>query len=183
MYHLPMRLGVTKRNLVIASEQCGSARAVPRCARSTPFQHPRFDRRSGYGGYAALQSQELDADLSKAVVAIPPATDLDRPREEFRDRANFLVMDNSIGNGPHVEAGSPARHAASFKAPVLMFHGDGDTNVNAAESRLMESRLKAAGKPVTYVGFRNLDHRLDNAEVRARMLSESDRFLRRTLGL
>lgn len=136
-----------------------------------------------YGGYAALQSQVLDPDLFKAVVAIAPVTDLDRLREEFRDQANFLVMDNFIGNGPHVETGSPARHAASFRAPVLMFHGDADTNVNAAESRLMEARLKAAGKPVTYVEFRNLDHQLDNAEVRARMLSESDDFLRRSLGL
>lgn len=136
-----------------------------------------------YGGYAALQSQVMDPDLFKAVVAIAPVTDLDRLREELRESANYLIMDQYIGNGPHIEAGSPARHAASFKAPVLMFHGDADVNVNAAESRLMESRLKAAGKPVTYVEFRNLDHQLDNAEVRARMLSESDQFLRRSLGL
>jgi len=136
-----------------------------------------------YGGYAALQSQVLDPDLYKAVVAIAPVTDLDRLREEFRDQQNFLVMDNFIGNGPHVAAGSPARHADSFKAPVLMFHGDADTNVSMSESRLMESRLKEAGKQVTYVEFENLDHQLDNADVRARLLSQSDQFLRRTLGL
>lgn len=136
-----------------------------------------------YGGYAALQSQVLDPDLFKAVVAIAPVTDLDRWRNDFRDRSNFLVMDNFIGNGPHVEAGSPARHAASFKAPVLLFHGDADINVGMSASRLMESRLKDAGKQVTYVEFKNLDHQLDSAEVRARMLSDSDRFLRRALGL
>jgi dienelactone hydrolase len=136
-----------------------------------------------YGGYAALQSQVLDPDLFKAVVAIAPVTDLERWREEFRDQANYLVMDNFIGRGPHLEAGSPARHAAAFKAPVLMFHGDADINVGMSASRLMEARLKEAGKQVTYVEFRNLDHQLDDAEVRARMLSESDRFLRRSLGL
>jgi dipeptidyl aminopeptidase/acylaminoacyl peptidase len=117
------------------------------------------------------------------VVAIAPVTDLERWREEFRDQANYLVMDNFIGRGPHLEAGSPARHAAAFKAPVLMFHGDADINVGMSASRLMEARLKEAGKQVTYVEFRNLDHQLDDAEVRARMLSESDRFLRRSLGL
>jgi len=48
---------------------------------------------------------------------------------------------------------------------------------------LMESRLKVAGKPVTYVEFHDLDHQLDSAEVRARMLSQTDEFLRRHLGL
>ena len=136
-----------------------------------------------YGGYAALQSQVLDPDLFKAIVAIAPVTDLERWREEFRDQANYLVMDNFIGRGPHIDAGSPARHADSFKAPVLLFHGDADINVGMSASRLMESRLKAAGKPVTYVEFPNLDHQLDSAEVRARMLSQSDEFLRRHLGL
>ena len=92
-------------------------------------------------------------------------------------------MDNFIGRGPHLEAGSPARHAASFKAPVLLFHGDADINVGMSASRLMESRLKVAGKPVTYVEFHDLDHQLDSAEVRARMLSQTDEFLRRHLGL
>jgi dipeptidyl aminopeptidase/acylaminoacyl peptidase len=136
-----------------------------------------------YGGYAALQSQVLDPELFQAVVAIAPVTDLERWREEFRNRANYLVMDNFIGRGPHLEAGSPARHAASFKAPVLLFHGDADINVGMSASRLMESRLKVAGKPVTYVEFHDLDHQLDSAEVRARMLSQTDEFLRRHLGL
>jgi dienelactone hydrolase len=136
-----------------------------------------------YGGYAALQSQVLDPDLFKAVVAIAPVTDLDRLREELRYQRNYLIMDRYIGNGPHVDAGSPARHADRFQAPVLLFHGNADVNVNSAESELMESRLKAAGKQVTYVEFDNLDHQLDNTAARSRMLSESDRFLRRALGL
>lgn len=136
-----------------------------------------------YGGYAALQSQVLDPELFKAVVAIAPVTDLDRLREEFRNRTNFLIMDRFIGNGPHIDAGSPARHASAFKAPVLIFHGDTDTNVSVAEGRLMESRLKAAGKPVTYVEFKGLDHQLDDATARTRLLGESDAFLRKALGL
>lgn len=136
-----------------------------------------------YGGYAALQSQVLDPDLFKAVVAVAPVTDLERFRGEFQNRANRLVMERFIGQGPHIEAGSPARHAGVFKAPVLLFHGDTDLNVGVAESRLMKERLDEAGKRVTYVEFQGLDHQLDTSEARSRILSDSDRFLRTTLGM
>ncbi len=136
-----------------------------------------------YGGYAALQSQVLDPDLFQAVVAIAPVTDLERLKGEFRNYANRLIMERFIGDGPHIAAGSPARHADVFKAPVLLFHGDADINVSMTQSRLMESRLKDARKEVTYIEFKNLDHQLYQQEARTRLLSESDRFLRRALGL
>ena len=125
----------------------------------------------------------LDPDLFKAVVAVAPVTDLERFRGEFQNRANRLVMERFIGHGPHIEAGSPARHAAAFRAPVLLFHGDTDLNVGVAESRLMKERLDEAGKQVTYVEFKGLDHQLDTSEARARILSDSDHFLRTTLGI
>ena len=37
--------------------------------------------------------------------------------------------------------------AATFKAPVLMFHGDLDLNVGVGHSREMDKKLRAAGKP------------------------------------
>lgn len=136
-----------------------------------------------YGGYAALQSQVVEPGLFKAVVAIAPVTDLDVLREEARNSSDFRVVEDFIGKGPHVDSGSPARHADAFLAPVLLFHGDTDRNVGVGESRLMRDRLKAAGKPVDYVEFKGLDHQLDNGPARIRLLSESDRFLRRTLGI
>lgn len=136
-----------------------------------------------YGGYAALQSAVLDPKLFKAIVAVAPVTDLDKLREESRWQSNFYVMDNFIGNGPHVAAGSPARHADRFVAPVLLFHGDADVNVGAAQSRLMRDKLQSAGKQVTYVEFKQQAHSLDDAAIRARMLSDSAAFLQKTLGL
>jgi len=136
-----------------------------------------------YGGYAALQSQVLDPDLFKAVVAVAPVTDLDRLKADERDDVGRLIREDQVGSGPHIEAGSPARHAAAFHAPVLLFHGDTDVNVNVGHSRLMEQRLRSAGKPVTYIEFDGLDHYLDDAAARTRMLSESDRFIRAALGL
>jgi dipeptidyl aminopeptidase/acylaminoacyl peptidase len=136
-----------------------------------------------YGGYAALQSQVLDPSLFKAVVAVAPVTDLERLKTDAQDRVWRLARENQVGDGPHVAAGSPARHADRFQAPVLLFHGDTDFNVAVGHSRLMNERLRAAGKKVTYVEFRALDHQLDTSEARTRLLSDSDRFLREALAL
>jgi len=136
-----------------------------------------------YGGYAALQSQVVDPDLFKAVVAVAPVTDFDKLREERRGFLDFEQEDARIGNGTHVQAGSPARHADRFKAPVLLFHGDKDQNVGIGETLLMRDRLRSAGKQVDFVEFPGLDHQLYDAEARTKMLSTSDAFLRKALGL
>ena len=136
-----------------------------------------------YGGYAALQSSVLDPDLFKAIVAVAPVTDLDAWREESRNFTNFLQKDALIGHGSWVTEGSPARNASKIKAPVLLFHGDIDTNVGIGESRLMVSRLKSAGDKVELVEFKGLDHQLDDDNVRAQMLGKADAFLRASMGL
>ncbi|WP_156351366.1 alpha/beta hydrolase family protein [Sphingomonas sp. Leaf25] len=136
-----------------------------------------------YGGYAALQSPVLDPDLFKAIVAIAPVTDLETLRGEHRNFVDYPQVDAFIGRGPHVRAGSPAQNIAAIRAPVLMFHGDRDDNVGVGESRLMAARLRAAGKPVDYVELPKLDHQLRDDNVRADMLSRSDLFIRKALGL
>jgi dipeptidyl aminopeptidase/acylaminoacyl peptidase len=136
-----------------------------------------------YGGYAALQSSVLDPDLFKAIVAIAPVTDLDAWREESRNFTNFLQMDALIGHGPWVAEGSPARNAGKIKAPVLLFHGDIDTNVGIGESRLMVNKIKSAGGKVELVEYKGLDHQLDDDTARAQMLGKADAFLRSAMGL
>jgi dipeptidyl aminopeptidase/acylaminoacyl peptidase len=136
-----------------------------------------------YGGYAALQSQVLDPDLYKAVVAIAPVTDLDMLRGETNNEYTHLLTDAFIGHGPYVDEASPARHADRFKAPVLMFHGGNDTNVGIAESEAMESHLRSAGKSVELVKFDGLTHQLDSTAARAELLAKSDQFLRTSLGI
>lgn len=136
-----------------------------------------------YGGYAALQSAVLDPMLFKAIVAVAPVTDLDALREESRGYTNYNLVDRYIGRGPEVRAGSPAQNASGIVAPVLMFHGDMDVNVGIRQSRLMKDRLSGAGKDVTLIEFKGLDHQLDDSAARTRMLETSDAFLRKALGL
>lgn len=134
-----------------------------------------------YGGYAALQSQVLDPSLFKAVVAIAPVTDLETLRQDARYYTSFSLYDKFIGKGPHVAAGSPARHADRFMAPVMLIHGTKDQNVAVRHSRLMNERLKDAGKQVTYIEFDGLRHSLDDSAARTKMLTDVDAFLNAAL--
>ncbi len=130
-----------------------------------------------YGGYAALQSAVVAPDLFKAVVAIAPVTDLSQHKSDSRGYYSSAVQRERIGNGPHIAAGSPAQNVDKIKAPVLLFHGDYDQNVDVTQSRLMESKLKGAGKSVTYYEYPKLAHGLHDARVRAEMLQKSLDFL------
>lgn len=135
-----------------------------------------------YGGYAALQSAVVAPDLFKAVVAVAPVTDLDRLKQDYHDWSNYLEVSALVGSGPHVAEGSPARHAEAIQAPVLMFHGDDDRNVQIGHGRLMQSRLQAAGKRSELVVYRNLDHYLEDSTVRAEMLRKSKAHFENAFG-
>jgi len=131
-----------------------------------------------YGGYAALQSSVLDPGLFKAIVAIAPVTDLEKLRSEYSGYASFPIINKFIGRGAHIREGSPAQNAEAIRAPVLLFHGSLDGNVKIDQSRLMNERLRGAGKQVTLVEFPGLSHSLHDAEARTKLLSQSDAFLR-----
>ena len=132
-----------------------------------------------YGGYAALQSQVVDPDLFKAVVAIAPVTDLGFLLDDAKSYSGYRLRQEQIGDGPHIEAGSPQRHAAGFRAPVALFHGSRDINVDVRHSREMAERLRAAGKQVEYTEYEDLQHGLQDSRVRAQMLATIDAFLTR----
>lgn len=135
-----------------------------------------------YGGYAALQSQVLDPALFKAVVAIAPVTDLGFLINDARDYTNARMVREYVGEGPHVASGSPRRHADRFAAPVALFHGTRDLNVDVRHAQAMERALKDAGKSVTYREYADLQHGLDDSAVRAEMLTDIGRFLDTALG-
>ncbi len=136
-----------------------------------------------YGGYAALQSNVLDPDLFKAVVAVAPVTDLAMLRNESAAFRNNALEKQFIGSGSLLEEASPDRHVAAFKAPVLMFHGTKDINVGFAESVAMNDALQHAGKQSELVRYPDLDHQLGDSKVRADMLAKADAFLRKSMGM
>ncbi len=130
-----------------------------------------------YGGYAALQANVLDPGLYKAAVAIAPVTDLEGLRSKALRFTNYNQVDAFIGHGPHVTAGSPARNAAAFRAPVLIFSGDRDLNVDVSQARTMDAALASAGKAHELKIYPGLDHQLDDSEARTDLLRRSAAFL------
>lgn len=130
-----------------------------------------------YGGYAALQAQAIDPKLFKAVVAIAPVTDISDMLRRSRYSATYLEDRKMLGTGPEAANASPANHAAEFQAPVLMFHGTDDNNVDITQARIMQSKLEGAGKRSRLVVYDGLAHDLDDSDARADMLQQSADFL------
>ncbi|KKC24232.1 alpha/beta hydrolase family protein [Sphingomonas sp. SRS2] len=136
-----------------------------------------------YGGYAALQSAVVDPGLFKAVVAIAPVTDLPALKEKARWYTNYELTKDFIGSGPQTIEGSPARNAGRIKSPVFLVHGTYDENVDIEQSKLMDSKLREAGVPHELIVFDERDHYLDDGEARAKLLRDSDAFLRKSMGM
>jgi len=115
-------------------------------------------------------------------VAIAPVTDLDMLKQEASDYTNAQVVADYIGSGSNVAEGSPLRHAAAIKAPVLLVHGDVDWNVRIAESDKMDAALAASGNNVNFLRYKGLDHQLEDSDARIEMLTQIGQLLDRTIG-
>ena len=134
-----------------------------------------------YGGYAALQANVLDPSLYKAAVAVAPVTDLGMLKTDARRFTNYRLVSDFVGSGPHIESGSPARNAAHIQAPVMLFHGSFDLNVEVGHVKRMDEALAAAGKPRETIIYPGLGHSLDDSNARADMLQRSAAFFEQHL--
>jgi dipeptidyl aminopeptidase/acylaminoacyl peptidase len=134
-----------------------------------------------YGGYAALQAAATEPSLFRAAVAIAPVTDLQQAKDDFRDYSNARNVSEYIGSGPHITEGSPLRNVRTITAPVLLFHGDRDINVQIVHSQRMDSALRGAGKRSELVTFQGLEHDLADSAARVQMLQRIATFLQTEL--
>jgi dienelactone hydrolase len=134
-----------------------------------------------YGGYAALQSGVLDPELFKAVVAIAPVTDLRMLIDDSKGFTNASIVADFVGSGEHIVSGSPLRNIGKLKAPVMMFTGDMDVNVNYNHAKAMDAALQNAKKSSRLIVYKGLDHQIDDSAQRADMLAKSLAFLKASL--
>lgn len=144
-----------------------------------------------YGGYAALSGGALTPDLYKCVISIAGVSDLRNmlgwwKRERGADSTSYAYWTTIIGDpdkdGDAIDAVSPYRLAANFKAPVLLIHGTDDLIVPDRQSELMEQALKAANKPVTYLRIGRDDHSLVATDSRNQALTAIAAFLKQHIG-
>jgi dipeptidyl aminopeptidase/acylaminoacyl peptidase len=135
-----------------------------------------------YGGYAALMEAETDPSLYKAVVAVAPVTDLQLLKQDSANFTSARMIEEFVGNGPHVVEGSPLRHAEKIQAPVLLAHGDMDRNVRFWHSQKMASALESDGKKVEFLQYKGLDHQLADSTARTDLLTHIGALLESTIG-
>ena len=135
-----------------------------------------------YGGYAALQSGVTEPGLFKAIVAIAPVTDLALFKLEASVYTNSNLVAAEIGSGAHVAEGSPLQNVDRITAPVMMFHGDKDMNVDVEQSQKMDAKLHSAGKASELIVYEGLTHSLMDSNARAQMLDKIAAFLKANTG-
>ncbi len=101
-------------------------------------------------------------------MAIAPVTDLVLLKRESAGFTNSDLVKDFVGSGSNVRSGSPLRNAAAIKVPVLLVHGDLDSNVGIEHSVKMQGALSSLGKPVTLLRYKGLDHQLEDSTARSR---------------
>lgn len=133
-----------------------------------------------YGGYAALVAAYKTPDQIQCAVSYAPVTDLPTVVRDFR---HFQLGRRGKGyahlssDKDALAANSPLDQIARIKVPVLILHGDRDTNVLVEQSRTLAAALQSAGKPHRYIEQTQADHFLGIASHRREFLSEMTQFL------
>jgi dipeptidyl aminopeptidase/acylaminoacyl peptidase len=143
-----------------------------------------------YGGYSALAGGAFTPELYRCVIAGSAVADLPKmlndERRDFGDKHwGYAYWQRVIGDSKtereKLKDVSPSNFAARFKAPVLLIHGKDDTVVKISQSRLMEDRLRDAGKSVKLVVLKGEDHWLSSSETRLEALEAMGAFLAKYL--
>ena len=136
-----------------------------------------------YGGYVSLVAATSRPDLYRCAVAWAPVTDLGdlvRRIELFNWKDPNLPMLGTAGRS--LDDVSPAQQASKAAMPILLFHGEQDFTVRVEQSREMEAALKAAGKPVDAVYYKDENHFLSLASTRQDFLTRTEAFLAHNIG-
>jgi dipeptidyl aminopeptidase/acylaminoacyl peptidase len=76
-----------------------------------------------------------------------------------------------------LRAEAPHAHAADFKVPVLLVHGERDTVVTVEQSKAMDATLTLAHKPHQLLLLPGADHALSMEDDRAKMFTALEAFL------
>lgn len=142
-----------------------------------------------YGGYAALAGGAFQPELYRCVVSINGVADLNRMIDHDAywspdRRATKAYFAQTLGgelDRKYLDSISPASHADAFVAPVLLIHGEDDEVVSIDQSKRMESRLKRAGKDVTFIELPDDGHGLQSFPNRVRTMRATVDFVNRHL--
>ena len=141
---------------------------------------------ASYGGYAALAGVTLQRGLYRCAVSVSGVSDvhsffrwqMDRTghNPELARFRRAATGSDKLGDS-FMDEISPINFVKQADAPILMIHGKDDTVVPIAQSGMMESALKDAGKPVELIRMEGEDHWLSHEATRMTLVKESVAFV------
>ena len=137
-----------------------------------------------YGGYVTLMCLTLYPELFTAGVDICGMSDL---TTFFRDSEPWIA-EAAVTKYGHPEHDamllanlSPLRHVDRIQVPLLVVHGELDTNVPVTEARQVVTALEGLQRDVQYLEMAGEGHEYRRASSRRLLLQTVTRFLSRTL--
>jgi dipeptidyl aminopeptidase/acylaminoacyl peptidase len=137
-----------------------------------------------YGGYLTLASLAFSPGVFTAGVDICGMSDL---QTFFRDTEPWIAAAavSKYGDPERDEtllkAISPLHAAANIDVPLLVVHGELDSNVPLGEARQIVGALRRLGRPVEYLQLDGEGHEYRRADSRKILIRRMLRFLSRAL--
>lgn len=139
-----------------------------------------------YGGYAALMGAAREPKLYRCAIGYAGVYDLpllyktgDIPESDLGSDYLNDVLGNDDAD---LRARSPASHAKSIEAPVLLIHGTKDHRAAYDQAIAMRKALEAAGKPPEWLALSREGHgaydRATRVEVYQKILAFLDKHLK-----
>lgn len=139
-----------------------------------------------YGGYLTLASLAFSPGRFAAGVDVCGMSDLRtfyRDTEPWIGDAAITKYGHPVRDRDLLEAISPLPFAANIRDPLLVVHGELDTNVPIGEAHQIVDRLRSLGRHVEYLELDGEGHEYRRAESRRRLVSTMLDFLGAALGL
>jgi dipeptidyl aminopeptidase/acylaminoacyl peptidase len=133
-----------------------------------------------YGGYLTLASLAFSPEVFAAGVDICGMSDLVtfyRDTEPWIGAAAVTKYGHPERDRALLEDISPLGSADRIEAPLLVVHGEHDTNVPIGEAHQIVARLRELGRPVEYLELAGEGHDYRRAESRKALAERMVRFL------
>ncbi|MGE0180573.1 MAG: alpha/beta fold hydrolase [Sphingomonas sp.] len=138
---------------------------------------------ASYGGYAALMAPIRSPDRYRCAISMAGIGDIramlryDRRMLSATRYARDWQRRVRGEEGIDLDAISPLRHADRLRIPVMIAHGELDTNVPPSQSRDMLAALTRAGRYVSSVFYPKAGHGFSNPEESIDYLRRVEAFL------
>ncbi len=142
-----------------------------------------------YGGYAALTAAYQKPDDYKCIVSIAGVSDImmhadenSRRKSALTDFTRIAIGDvNNKEDAQQLKQASAINYINKIKAPMLLIHGQNDTQVHFNQSSDFYEAADEAGLDIDYIEYETGTHYLDEYNNRLDAFKHIEKFLKKHL--